>query len=623
MHARSLRLAATLFLVCLLAFSPAGAVLKHDTAEIVLNSTATFDGISGTPNPFTTVTLTLSVTAPDGRTFQVDGFFDGNGNGGAVGKVFKARIYLDQEGTWNWTSTSATAGLGGQSGQVVCSGLLAGTFGKGPLIVRGPRPRYYAYADGTPVFLQGKMLDFQGLPLQRTTLIFFSHVLTDADRRASLDYQHSLATNKMGIYLYNANDFDGTEPTSPWVGSCPDSCDRTRFDLAHWKTFDTWTKTLRDEGMLAELWFFADGSGVGGFSIADRQRLIRYGMARLSGYVNTMFLVSSEWEEAFNSTELTLCAEHLQAFNPWRRPSTTHCLPGNFDFPEALWADYMSIQLGITAGWNQNHVATLATRALAVKPTLSEEFAQGFESGFSRIKAWSVLVAGPAGIGTGAYLPQIASFMSQVPFYKMQPADDLVLVAPTSNAYCMAERGYHYVCYLPLGGTFTLDLTGVTGTFEAQWYYAQYGTWTSAGTVTGGGTPSFVGPFSDDDAVLYLRPLVTGTTPPPRVTGLGFLARADLDWEDTTAAASYDLVHGDLGLLRAQNSFTASVNGCIENNGADRRASHATLPAPGQAFWYLTRATRSNGIAGPYGMSEPRERPGRDAEIAASAGRCP
>ena len=54
--------------VCLLAWGVAAAVAKYDTAEVVLHSGQVFDGISGTPNPFTTVVLTLSVTAPDGRT---------------------------------------------------------------------------------------------------------------------------------------------------------------------------------------------------------------------------------------------------------------------------------------------------------------------------------------------------------------------------------------------------------------------------------------------------------------------------------------------------------------------------------------------------------------------------
>jgi len=620
MNAPSSRLVPLLF-AFLACGAAAASVPKYDTAEVVLHSSVPFNGVSGTPNPFTSVTLTLNVTAPDGRTFQVDGFFDGDGTGGAVGDVFKARIFLDQTGTWTWASSSATAGLGGQNGQIVCSGLLAGVFGKGPAIVRSGRPRYFAYADGTPVYLLGKMLDFDSpTPLQRTTLIFFSQMLTDADRRFGLDYWHTMDLNKMSIYLYNANDFSGTEPTSPWLGSCPDACDRTRFDLAHWQTFETWTRTLRDEGIFAELWFFADNSGVGGFSIADRQRLIRYGMARLSAYVNTMFLVTAEWEEGFSTTELAASADTMQAFNTWRRPCSTHCLPGPFDFPDASWADYMSTQSSITGNYSGNHNAALANRLLAAKPSLSEEFAQGFESGLSRIKAWSVFTAGQAGTGTGAYLKRLNTFVREVPFYKMDPADALILAG---QAYCLAEPGYNYVLYLPFGGSVTLNLVGATGSFEAQWFDPQFGGWSSAGTVVGGGTPSFVGPHGDNDMVLWLRPLITGSTPPPRVTGLGFPGRSAMDWEDTLAAASYDVVKGDLAVLRAQGSFTQSVTGCVENDGTDRLAGDVAVPAAGQGVWYLVRATRSNAVNGSYSMGSPRERAGRDGEIAAAAARCP
>jgi hypothetical protein len=54
-----------------------------------------------------------------------------------------------------------------------------------------------------------------------------------------------------------------------------------------------------------------------------------------------------------------------------------------------------------------------------------------------------------------------------------------------------------------------------------------------------------------------------------------------------------------------------------------RQAGDAAVPAAGQAFWYLVRATRSNAVTGSYSMGSPRERAGRDGEIAAAAARCP
>jgi hypothetical protein len=478
-------------------------------------------------------------------------------------------------------------------------------------------PRYFAHADGTPVLLLGKMLDFDASPDQFTTFTFFSETFRENDRRSELDYQHGLGLNTMAIYLYNDGDFGGTYPTNPWVGSCP-GCDRTRFDLAHWRTYEIWARTLRDEGMVAQLWFFADESGVGGIPMADRLRLIRYGMARLSAYANTMFVVTLEWQEAFTSSEVNQAGQHLQSFNPWRRLASVHGAPGPFAFPQASWATYMDTQIGILDDWENNHQDALATRALAAKPSFCQEFAQGYESGFSRIKAWSVFLAGQAGVGSGAYLVWLAQFAREVPFHLMEPADGLVV---SGQAYCMAQAGFHYVVYFPEGGSALLNLSGASGSFEAQWFDTRTGEWSPAGTVVGGGTVSFTSPQSVDDMALWLRPAMGA--PPPPVLGVTFASRSGFDWSSTRDATAYDVVRGNLTILRAQRTFTPSVDACLENNGSDRHANDSATPASGQGFWYLVRGVSASASPGSYAVGDARERAGRDAEIAASAAACP
>lgn len=606
------------FLVACFTWSLAGAAVpRYDTAEVVLHSAQTFDGNSGTPNPFTSVTLTLNVVAPDGRNFQVDGFFDGDGAGGAAGNVFKARVFLDQEGTWSWTSSSATSGLNGQSGQISCQGTLPGLFAKGPLVVPGATPRYFAHADGTPVLLLGKMLDFAAPPEQFTTFTFFSELLSEAQRRDELDYQHALGLNLMAIYLFNDSDFNGTYPTNPWVGTCS-SCDRTRFDLAHWHTYENWTRTLRDEGVVAQLWFFADDSGVIYMPMADRLRLIRYGMARLSAYANTAFILALEWEENWTSAEVDQAGQYLQSFNPWLRLASVHGTPGPFDFPQASWANYMDLQSDILGSADVNHQDALATRALAVKPSFAQEFAQGYEDTLNRTKAWSVFLAGQAGVGSGAYLVHLGAFVRDVPFQRMQPADELVV---SGRAYCMAEAGFHYVVYMPQGDTVLLDLSGATGSFEGQWFDPRTGQWSAAGTVAGGGTVSFDPPGGSQDYALWLRPL--GGSPPPPVAGVAFTSKSGFGWSDTRDATTYDVVRGDLTVLRAQGSFTSSVNACLENDGADRVANDTATPASGKGFWYLVRGVSATGAPGSYASGDAREQAGRDVEIAASSAECP
>jgi hypothetical protein len=600
--------------------SAGAAVPVHDTAEVVLHASQAYDGSAGTPNPFTSVALTLSVTSPDGRTLAVDGFFDGDGAGGSFGNVWKARLYLDRAGTWSWTASSSDPGMHGASGQVACSGTLPGAFSKGPIVPRGGRPRYYAHADGTPVYVMGKMLDFDSpTPLQRTTMTLFSEALTDADRRFELDYQHELKVNKLAVYVANKGDFGGTEPTTPWVGT-KDANDKTRFDLARWRTYDAWTRTMRDEGLVAQLWFYADNSGFGGLSEADRHRLIRYGMARLSAYANVMLVLTAEWDESWSAAQVHAAGDHLQAHNPWRRPASVHGLDGEFAFPDAAWADYMDIQSYILRSHASSRNVGLATRRLARKPVQNEEFAQGYESGLSRIKAWSVFTAGPAGTGSGSYLEFLGKFAAEVPFYRMDPADDLVLAG---SAYCLAERGHHYVVFAYQATTFTLDLRGAEGTFEARWYDPLTGIWSDAGLVQGGGTPTWTTPGGDDMA-MWVRPRVTPTSPPERVTGLGFVSRTTLDWEAAASAGSYDVVKGSLGTLRSKRSFTPSVLGCLVNDGAAaRRASDSATPSAGQGFWYLVRGVRAGVGPGSYATGDAGEAPERDAQIAAASSRCP
>lgn len=137
----------------------AQAVPRFDTAQVVLHSAAPYDGGAGTPNPFADVTLQAQVTAPSGRTYAVDGFFDGDGQGGEAGDVWKLRVFADEPGTWTWQTASSDPSLAGRSGSFVSSGTLAGPWGGGPLEVDPGNPRSFRYRVGGPVFLVGKFLD--------------------------------------------------------------------------------------------------------------------------------------------------------------------------------------------------------------------------------------------------------------------------------------------------------------------------------------------------------------------------------------------------------------------------------------------------------------------------------
>jgi hypothetical protein len=58
--------------------------------------------------------------------------------------------------------------------------------------------------------------------------------------------------------------------------------------------------------------------------------------------------------------------------------------------------------------------------------------------------------------------------------------------------------------YAPAGGTFTVDLSGISGRFAVEWFNPATGAKTAGANVSGGATRSFTPPFRAD-AVLYLK----------------------------------------------------------------------------------------------------------------------
>jgi Domain of unknown function (DUF5060)/Putative collagen-binding domain of a collagenase/Protein of unknown function (DUF4038) len=485
-------------LLALVSTAVAHAVPCYGTAEVTLTSAASYNANSGSPNPFDFV-VNAEVTAPSGRRYTVPGFFDGNGAGGAIGNIFKVRIYTDEIGTWRWTVSSNAPGLSGLSGSTTVSGKLAGAFGQGPIVGNPARPRTFMYQEGQPVFLAAKFLDAAAPSPIKYSHTMFSEKLTDSNRQALLSRHLGMNLNKINVYIANKGDY-GAVSTTPWVGTAAAN-DKTRFDLARWKMYDQWVGKMRDAGVLAHVFFFADDSKFGDLPDADRQRLIRYAMARLSGSVNTAFVLALEWQEGWSTTEVASFANLIHQTNPWARLVSVHGTPGNFSFPTALWADYMDIQAGNSVAHGTLNRSTLTNRALAAKPVIQEEHGLGQEDTVHRQRAWAAFTGGAAGVGTGAYLKHLVSFTKAVPFQLMDPDPSLVLAG---GAYALAQKGSAYVFYLYGGGTAKLDLRGATGTFIAQWYDPRTGAWKAAPAAAGGTTPSYTVPASGD-WVLYLR----------------------------------------------------------------------------------------------------------------------
>ena len=88
----------------------------------------------------------------------------------------------------------------------------------------------------------------------------------------------------------------------------------------------------------------------------------------------------------------------------------------------------------------------------------------------------------------------------KIPLAKMTNANGLVGNTQDDNsAYCLAQRGEHYLVYLPSGGTTQLDLAAATGEFAVAWLNPREGGTLKRGAkVRGGAKATLTAPSTDD-----------------------------------------------------------------------------------------------------------------------------
>jgi hypothetical protein len=102
-----------------------------------------------------------------------------------------------------------------------------------------------------------------------------------------------------------------------------------------------------------------------------------------------------------------------------------------------------------------------------------------------------------------------------------------------------------------------------------------------------------------------------------------FVDGGQIVWLSSLGATSYDVVRGDLGILRSTGGdFSLATTECLANDLADTRFATADPPAADSGFWYLVRGV---GPGGPMTWNSPggHQAASRDPGIAAASATCP
>ena len=512
----------------------------YETLELV------FEASTDPPNPFEEYLLRLRVIAPSGKVREVDGFFDGDGRGGQSGRIWKARLVPDEPGLWSWRA------IPGARPEPAFTGL-QGVFHSAERSRMGglePVGRHFRVRGGPYLFLVGNFLDRGALPSH----LYFGDTVTTSERERLLQRQRELhSANKLSIYLANVGDYrrerQGVTVT-PWLGEASEP-DRSRLDLERWHLYDALMQRLDREGFLAELWIFADDSSFGELSMAERKLLLRYAMARLSSFRNSLFVVALEWQEDWEREEVDEAGTLMASRNPWGRPLSVHGLSrADWPFTTAEWPSFIATQAGNDAqpaevyryatrfwkeaglphvgeefGWLGRSLQPAGWRGLARMWARRLLLGRGWvrdDEARLRANAWANLCAGAAGGGTGAGLAQMQTFLgsSRAPLERMVPSSYRVS-GGGSVRFVRAEIGSHYLVYSLRGG-FRVTLRG--DSLSARWFDPRQGRWATREMAVKAGIRRFEPPRSvDGDWVLWIsngRGLGAGLTRLPGGAGI-------------------------------------------------------------------------------------------------------
>lgn len=525
-------------------------VLLYEMVEETMTNGTSFS------NPFADTELRLAVSAPTGRplgeSFTWYGFHDGNGAGGQTGNVWKFRMLFDYPGTWTVNAgfyvpgTQTQNGPTGQYSYTVSPEKSPGQHGH---VVINPTTLRFRYADGTP---------FTPFVARTSNLIGTDIVLATQ----WMDEHVARGVNIFGIAYKHDDTPHFLDTDGSRTDSCDTSLDYTRMDIATWTQNDQIIQAAKDRGVMLHVWngisgintqncgygpqdFIADNTQLG----PNQVRFARYFLARWAPFTNWWhWTVDYEYQETGTSatTKNRTYGTALQSMNPWKTIITTHPTGG----------DAGNWQLGSGPEFN---LATLQRRVSESNPVssarqyiedndgygkpvynsegvwTSDDSDRRLETEEVRLAFGSTVMAGGYAMyssdwpsegssedcgddesrnaiwacvsGSSYYLNDIGVvgafnqfFSTVIDISDMVPSHSIVSLSGGNTVMALAKTGQKYLVWVNDGGTPTINLSGIPGTFSVTRYRASaLSSPTVLPNISGGASRSLgASPTSDD-----------------------------------------------------------------------------------------------------------------------------
>jgi len=247
------------------------SVEKWEIYEVTLKG-------QSTGNPF--VGIELSAVFTDGeRTFEPDGFYDGDG-------IFKIRFMPDKEGIWTYKTKSNRKELNSKEGQFTCTPASHGNHG--PVQVRNQY--HFEYQDGIPYYPFG-------------TTIYEWVFQSEETRQQTLETLKSSPFNKARFLVvppFKKKYISGPLILDkfPFEGTSVDNFDFSRFNVEYFHHFEKCLQQIQDLGIQADVILFRpydkEKWGFDRMDDATNDLFTRYVVARLAAFRNVWWSMANE-----------------------------------------------------------------------------------------------------------------------------------------------------------------------------------------------------------------------------------------------------------------------------------------------------------------------------------------
>lgn len=489
------------YIILLLLVNVNGGVAQTPTYRVFETEVVNTTNYS---NKYTDVELNVQYQAPSGKVYNFFGFYDGDGDGGAEGTVWKLRFMPNEVGKWKFVYTWSDSTKRGK-GSFKC---VAEDAGKGVLKAYSKNPHWLAYNGSEPVWLKSYYETGHGSLGQDFDWVqhnVYDTLIKNGYNHLQVNWLLSLCCSEqfykdgpepetLDLLLYKEGDIYGTMNHNVWkrmekhLAYLNDNdvgvhmflgVDGSKNDGPDWAKLSYTEKDFFVKYMVARLAPFANIAGWNYvWEVPGSREKAELGFARLIqkyDIFNHLCTYEDEFprENEYNRVEYSFAAvENHEIVAPdrnmdrtyWKEPFTHHiaCLLGYQGKPvfmtegNALWRRF----------WEKRTMATQddLRRSAWACATAGASFTWCGHAGEE-----ALFVSGPEGLPFNSeneyqqsekYISILTDVMRrEVTFYAMKPNDKLLSNHPSTDVYALAEIGHQYLVFSARGTSFNLDVS--------------------------------------------------------------------------------------------------------------------------------------------------------------------